>query len=231
MIQTEWSFSQQVFNLLCSRWATCRSVCKPVQSQTSQVCVTGTGCDSLCSRHPETTIGESGCLSLPSSLPTQPSNFQDIGSGLSQNDSNFSRLAQHGLVLGSGQPVSSDSFQAPTAKESGNAALQRAPSQEPQQSESACMAPIASAIQEQGFSDEVAAIIVAPQRLSTRAVYKSKWTIFVKWCESNEVDFRSPSVNQIADFLLHLFKERKLQPSTAIADMVGNDKLNIRMKT
>ena len=49
----------------------------------------------------------------------------------------------------------------------------------------------------------------------------------------NKVDFRSPSVNQIADFLLHLFKERNLQPSTidgyrtAIADMVGNDKLNI----
>ena len=43
------------------------------------------------------------------------------------------------------------------------------------------------------------------------------------------MDFRSPSVNQI----LHLFKERKLQPTTiegyrtAIADMVGNDRLNI----
>ena len=45
--------------------------------------------------------------------------------------------------------------------------------------------------------------------------------------------FRSPSVNQIADFLLHLFKERNLQPSTiegyrtAIVDMVGNSELNI----
>ena len=40
-------------------------------------------------------------------------------------------------------------------------------------------------------------------------------------------------MNQIADFLMHLLKERKLQPSTiegyktAIADMVGNDRLNI----
>ena len=47
------------------------------------------------------------------------------------------------------------------------------------------------------------------------------------------MDFQLPSVNQIADFLLHLFEERKLQPSTiegyrtAIADMVGNDRLNI----
>ena len=75
----------------------------------------------------------------------------------------------------------------------------------------------------------MAARIEAPQRLSTRAMYKSEWAIFVK----NQVDFRSPSVNQIVNFLLFLFKERKLQPSTiegyrtAIADMVGNDRLNI----
>ena len=47
------------------------------------------------------------------------------------------------------------------------------------------------------------------------------------------MDFRSPSVSDIADFLLHLFKDKSLQPSTidgyrtAIADMVGNEKLNI----
>ena len=79
----------------------------------------------------------------------------------------------------------------------------------------------------------MAARIEAPQRSSTRAVYKSKWTIIVKWCDSHKVDFRSPSVNQIADFLLYLFKERKLQPSTidgyrtAIADMVGNQEVNV----
>ena len=43
------------------------------------------------------------------------------------------------------------------------------------------------------------------------------------------MDFRSPSLKQVADFLLYLFKERHLQPSTiegyrtAIADMIGND--------
>ena len=66
-----------------------------------------------------------------------------------------------------------------------------------------------------------------------QTVYKSKWAVSVKWCKSNEVDFRSPSVTQIADFLLHLFKDRNLQPSTmegyrtAIADMVDNDRLHI----
>ena len=90
-----------------------------------------------------------------------------------------------------------------------------------------------SAIQEQGFSDKEATRIEAPQRHSTRAVYKSKWSIFVKWCETNEVDFRLSSVTQIAEFLLHLFKKRKLQPGsiegyrTAIADLIGNDNLSI----
>ena len=95
------------------------------------------------------------------------------------------------------------------------------------------LVPRASVVEEQGFSDEAAARIEVLQRPSTRAVYRSKWAIFVKWCDSNKVDFRSPSVNQIVEFPLHLFKDRNLEPSTidgyrtAIADLMGNDELNI----
>ena len=210
-----------------------RPICNPVQSQTSQVCLTGNGADSLGSRRPGSAMRESGRLRLSSSLSAQPSDLQGNGLRLSPNASNCSRVAQHALVLGPGQPLSSDSLPAPTSKGPGDIALQQPSSQEPQQLESACLAPRASAIHEQGFTGKVAARIEAPQSLSTIAVYKSKWAIFVKWCDSHKVDFRSPSINQIADFLLHLFKERGLQPSTiegyrtTIADMVGNDKLNI----
>ena len=71
-------------------------------------------------------------------------------------------------------------------------------------------------------------------RRSTRAVYESKWAILSDGVrKDNKVDFRSPSIKQIADFLLFLFREKHLQPSTidgyttAIADKVGNDKINI----
>ena len=80
----------------------------------------------------------------------------------------------------------------------------------------------------------VALRIEAPQRLSTRAVYEAKWFVFVRWCEASQVDFRSPSTKQIVDFLLHLFQEKHLQPSTidgyrsAIADKLGNASLNIK---
>ena len=87
-------------------------------------------------------------------------------------------------------------------------------------------------IREQEFSDQVAKRIEAPQRWSTRSVYEAKWTVFVRWCKAHKVDFHS-SVEQIAEFLLHLFQEKKLQPSTidgyrsAIADKVGNLTMNI----
>ena len=57
-----------------------------------------------------------------------------------------------------------------------------------------------------------------------QSVYEAKWTIFIKWCHSNQVNFRA----KVADFLLNLFQPRKLQPSTvdgyrsAIADKLGN---------
>ena len=95
------------------------------------------------------------------------------------------------------------------------------------------MAPRATAIKEQGFSEAVATRIEAPQRGSTRSVYEAKWTIFTKWCITNQVDFRAPPVKSVADFLMYLFEDRKLQPSTidgyrsAIADKLGSSTLNI----
>ena len=208
-------------------------VCDQVQSQTAQFCVTGSGSDSLGGRRPELILGTSERICIPSSLPAPQSNFKDKGSGLSQDDSDCPRLAKHALVLGPGGPIRSDPLQPSSDKGPSDSAFQWASSQEPSESQSSCLAPRSSAIRKHGFSEEVAARIEAPQRGSTRTVYKSKWAVFVKWCNSNKVDFRSPSVNRIADFLLYLFKERNLQPSTidgyrtAIADMVGNDTLNI----
>ena len=178
-------------------------------------------------------LGEPGCLRLSSSVTTQQGSFQGDGSGVSQDDPDHSRVAQHVLVLGPGQPVSSDSLCAPTTAGSSDTALQRLSSLRAQESDLSCMAPRASIIQEQGFFSEVAARIEAPQRSSTRAIYKSIWAISVKWCSSNDVDIRSPSMNQIADFLLHFFQDRALQPSsiegyrTATGDTVGYNKLKI----
>ena len=177
------------------------SFCNPVQLQASQVCLTGSRPDCLGCGRPESTLAGSGCVSLPSCLPPQPSDLQSGGSGVSKDDSHCSRVAQHGVVLGPGQSVSADSIQSSAAEGSGDSTVQRAPSPRSVKSESACMAPRTAFIPGKGFSGEVAARIEVPQRRSTRAVYKSKWAIFVKWCEENKVDFRSPTISHIADFL------------------------------
>ena len=77
-------------------------------------------------------------------------------------------------------------------------------------------------LQEQGFSVEVAERIAAPQRSSTRTIYKSKWALFEKWCRENSVDFSTPSVKQIS-----MYQDLNRRPSTfdgyrtAIVDTLG----------
>ena len=103
---------------------------------------------------------------------------------------------------------------------------------ESDKSKSSCLAPRASAIKKQGFSQAVATRIEAPQRGSTRSVYVAKWAVFTKWCIANQVDFRAPPVKSVADFLLYVSEDRKLQPSTidgyrSTVDKLGNLTFNI----
>ena len=142
-------------------------------------------------------------------------------------------MAQHALVLGSGGNVQPNPTVSAQHTKLVVSAIQSGPSQEPVESEPTCLAPRASAIKKQGFSEAVAAQIDAPQRGLTRSVYEAKWTTFTKWCLSNQVDFRAPPLKAIADFLLHLFQDKKLQPGTIvgyrspIADNLGNSTINV----
>ena len=63
-------------------------------------------------------------------------------------------------------------------------------------------------------SVEVAERIAAPQRSSTRTIYKSKWALFEKWCRENSVDFSTPSVKQVSDFFMYLYQDLNSHPST-----------------
>ena len=137
-------------------------------------------------------------------------------------------MAQHALVLGSSGHVQSHPTEPAFLAQPVNTVLQSDPSQKCDKPKSPCMACRPTAIKEQGFSEAVAARIEAAQRGSTRSVYEAKWTIFTKWCITNQVDFRAAPVKSVADFLMYLFQDRKLQPSTIdgyrsdIADKLGN---------
>ena len=205
-------------------------VCHQIQQQTPTICVTSSRPRGLGSGCTQPVLGKSGPICLPTSSHLGQSGGEVTGLPLQQNHSGCTRVAQHALVLGSSGNVQSDPS---GSAQSGISTIQPDPAQEPVKPEPTCLAPRATAIKEQGFSEAVAARIEAPQRGSTRSVYEAKWTIFTKWCLSNQVDFRAPPLKAIADFLLHLFQDRKLQPGiidgyrSTIADRLGNSTINV----
>ena len=235
IIQTEWSLLQEVFQTICSRW------------HRPQIDLFATRFNNklpqFVSPVPDSLAVAVDALSLqwedldayafpPAAiLGKVVEKLQD--SPLQENHSDCSGVAQHALVWGSSDHVQSDPTEPAQSAQPIDTTFQSNPSQKSDKLKSPCMVPRASAIKEQGFSEAVAARIEAPQRGSTRSVYEAKWTIFTKWCITNQVDFRAPPVKSVADFLLYLFEDRKLQPSTidgyrsAIADKLGNSTLNI----
>ena len=80
-------------------------------------------------------------------------------------------MAQHTLVWGPNGHVEPDPIVPAQSTQSVDSAVQSDPSQESVKPESSCLAPRASAIKEQGFSEAVAARILVPQGVSTRSVY------------------------------------------------------------
>ena len=189
-------------------------ICHQVQQQTSTVCLTGPRTPGMGSGCTQPILGGPGPIRLPTSSHLGQSGGEVTGLPLQQNNSDCPRVAQHALVLGSSSNVKSDLTVSAQHTQLSVSAIQPGPSKEPIESEPTCLAPRASAIKEQGFSEALAARIEAPQRGSTRSVYEAKWAIFTKWRLSNQMDFRAPPLKAIADFLLHLFQDRKLQPGT-----------------
>ena len=137
-------------------------ICDQVQSQTSQICVPSSGSTSLESGCSKRSLARSGCLCFSSGGSPREGGLQVDGSWFPQSHSHCSRVAQHAMVLGSGQHVSTDSPKSAESREPLDSTLQSVSSQGPSQSESTCMAPRALAIQQAGFSEEVATRIEAP---------------------------------------------------------------------
>ena len=210
-----------------------RSLCYEIQQQGAPVRVTSSEPHGHCSGSTQFVMGRSGRICLPTDSHIGKSGGEVAGLPIPEVDHYRPGVAQHDMVLGPSGNVQPDPFTLASTAKPTDSILQSDPSQKSDKLKSPCMAPRATAIKEQGFSEAVATRIEAPQTGSTRSVSEAKWAIFTKWCITNQVDFRTPPVKSVADFLMYLFEERKLQPSTidgyrsAIADKLGNSTLNI----
>ena len=142
-------------------------------------------------------------------------------------DCNSPRLARDTLVLGPSAALYRDPTSSTIVKISSPAVPQLCVSQQSTTSQPPSLVSRNGQLQEQGFSVEVAERIAAPQRSSTRTIYKSKWALFEKWCREKLVDFSTPSVKQVSDFFVYLYQDLNRRPSTidgyktAIVDTLG----------
>ena len=141
-------------------------------------------------------MGGSGHICLPTSSHLGQDGGEVTRLPMQENHSDSSGEAKQALVWGPHGHVQSDSTE---SAQPVNTALQSDPSQKSENSESPYMAPRATAIKEQGFSEAVAARIEALQRGSVRSVNDPKW------CITNQVNFRAHLIKSVADFLMYLF--------------------------
>ena len=185
--------------------SSCRSICHSPEPQTSTVRISCPRPKGLGHRCSEYKLDGSHCLCLPHDGSPQ-------GDPKNQamplpDHRNSPRLARDALVLGPSAALNRD----PTATSSVHNSSQTVPQLcVPQQSTASQPPRLVSRsgkLQEQGFSVEVAERIAAPQRSSTRTIYKSKWALFEKWCRENSVDFSTPSVKQVSDFFMYLYQD------------------------
>ena len=127
---------------------------RPIQQQVTSVCVTSTGPLGLGSGHTQPAMGRSGCIGLPIGSHLGQSGGKAAGPPMQEKHSDCIMVAQHTLVLGPCDHVKPDPS---VPAHSANSSLQSDSSQESAKPKSACLAPRASAIKEQGFSEAVAA--------------------------------------------------------------------------
>ena len=113
--------------------------------------------------------------------PTAPSQGNPKDQAMSLPDhSNSPRLARDALVLGPSAALNRDPTTTPSVNDPTQTVPQVCVPQQPPAPEPPRLVSRSRQLQEQGFSVEVAERIAAPQRSSTRTIYKSKWALFEK---------------------------------------------------
>ena len=205
--------------------SSCRSIYHSSEPQSSTVRISSPRPKCLGHRCSEHKLDGSHCLCLPSH--GSPSQDDKKNQAIQLYDHcNSPRLARDALVLGPSAALNRDPTSTPSVKNSSQTVHQLCVSQH-STSQPPCLVSRSGKLQEQGFSLEVAERIAAPQRSSTGTIYKSKWSLFEKWCRENLMDFSTPSVKQVSDFFMYLYQDLNRHSSTidgyrtAIVDTLG----------
>ena len=157
----------------------CRSICHLSEPQSSTVCISSPRPKCLRHRCSEHKLVGSHCLCLPSHGSHSQGDPKNQAIKLPDH-CNSPRLARDALAVGPSAALNGDPTSTTSVKNSSQTVPQLCVSQQSTTSQPPRLVPRSGQLQEQGFSVEVAESIAAPQRSSTRTIYKSKWALFEK---------------------------------------------------
>ena len=165
----------------------CRLICHSPEPQAPTVRVSyprPKGLGHRCSKHK---LDQPHSLCVPSYGSPSQGDPKDQAMSLPDH-SNSPRLARDALVLRPSAALNRDPTTTPSVNNPTQTVPQVCVPQQPPTPEPPRLVSRSGQLQEQGISVELAERIAAPQRSSTRTIYKSKWAIFEKWCRENSVD-------------------------------------------
>ena len=128
---------------------------------------------------------------------------------------NSPRLARNALVLGPSAALNRDPTLTSSVKNSSQTVPQLCVPQQSTASQPPRLVSRSGQLQEQGFSVEVAETIAAPQRSSTRTIYKSKWALFEKMVQRKFGGFlHSLCETSLGLFHVPVYQDLNRRPST-----------------
>ena len=189
------------------------SLCHSLEQTATQICLPLSGRSGMGDRCLVDT------LDRPHSICISPIGSPDRGPEENQQRelpsvTDCSLLAEPELVPSSPQSPgglpNSPPNEPPTTKSASTKHLPHRPTKTP----TSRLATIHGSLVKAGFSEKVASRASRGQRKSSIRLYESKYRVFCDWCTQRHISAHSASVQDLADFLLHLHEVKKLSPKT-----------------
>ncbi len=188
------------------------SVLNQGEPQTATVCVSNAGSSCLGSRRSSVLMAEAGCLRV-SSVCSDPQDTGESPEGRGSGHSDRPVLALQELVQSSNRSAGRASSQATSVRSTAVTTRRKSTLSKRGKTLPSRLEVIRQSVRRDGFSAEAAEVIAKCRRTSTTSLYDARWRIWGDWCLQREINPVEPSLGQIGDFLLHLFRVKKLSVS------------------
>ena len=191
-----------------------RSICHTQEPQVTDICIAVAGPTSVGGGRNDFELEGSVRICVPAMGDSGPSPDENTG-GRSGSHSDSPGLERSCVVpITTGDENGGANYVAQNEKPLDAGAF-RQNAQQPRDAQSSCMEIIRRTVQGKGFSREVAHKMACNVRESSNKIYCGKWKQFAEWSHDrgNECPENS-SIQEVAEFLNHLFEHRKLSVRT-----------------